>query len=158
MLNTKLGFFYVHRSVRRFIYEIVEVYLRERIRLSFPYIYNALRGLYCNSLATREQAAVLASIRVQENLPLTAKLLQYMKTLTQGTSSVPALRSTEECNTLQKRYYRSIQSCEVQTSNSDKWYIATIASFCATFICPPCIIVVLYCYFKARKNKEGGMK
>lgn len=81
-----------------------------------------------------------------------------MKTLTQGTSSVPASRSTRDCNTLQERYYRSIHDCEVQTTIADKWYIATIASLCATFICPPCIIVVLYCYFKARKYKEGGTK
>ena len=81
-----------------------------------------------------------------------------MKTLPQGTSPVPALRSTEECNMLQKRYYRSIQNCEVQTSDSDKWYITTIASLCATFIFPPCIIVVVYCYFKTRKKQEGGKK
>nr|DAX38745.1 MAG TPA: hypothetical protein [Caudoviricetes sp.] len=30
-----MGFFYVHRSACRFIYEIVEVYLRKQIRLSF---------------------------------------------------------------------------------------------------------------------------
>lgn len=81
-----------------------------------------------------------------------------MKTLTQGTVPVPALRSTEECNTLQQRYYRNLQDCKSQVTDSDKWYIATIASLCATFICPPCIIVVAYCYFKARKNKEGGKK
>nr|DAJ56296.1 MAG TPA: hypothetical protein [Caudoviricetes sp.] len=41
MLNTKLGFFYVHRFTpdinvaSKSIYEIVEIYLRKRIRLSF---------------------------------------------------------------------------------------------------------------------------
>lgn len=81
-----------------------------------------------------------------------------MKTLTQGTSTVPAFRSTQDCNTLQERYYRSIHDCEVQTTIADKWYIATIASICATFIFPPCVVVAVYCYLKARKAKKGGEK
>lgn len=78
-----------------------------------------------------------------------------MKTLAQGTSSVPASRSTQDCNTLQERYYRSLCDCEVKTT-SDRWYIATVASICATFICLPCILVVAYCYLMARKSKKGG--
>lgn len=80
MLNTKLGFFYVHQSACRFIYEIVEVYLYKQIRLSFPHFYNALRGLYCDTLAStgigsrscirkgaRELAFNSQSITVYEN-------------------------------------------------------------------------------------------
>ncbi|WP_303206859.1 hypothetical protein [Bacteroides oleiciplenus] len=78
-----------------------------------------------------------------------------MKTLTQGTPYVPASRSTQDCNTLQEHYYRSLCDCEVK-STSDRWYIATIASICATFICLPCIFVVAYCYLMARKSKKGG--
>ncbi len=78
-----------------------------------------------------------------------------MKTLIQGTPAVPAFRSTQECNTLQERYYRSICDCEVRTT-TDRWYIATIASICATFIFPPCALVAIYCYLKAHKSKKGG--
>lgn len=91
-----------------------------------------------------------------------------MKTQLSGTLNVPASgipavgepvnALTEQVNNLQRRYYRSLASdCEAKTK-IDKWYIATIASLCATFIFPLCIIVVLYCYFKARKNKKGGIK
>ena len=76
-----------------------------------------------------------------------------MKTLGQGTPSVPTFRSMQDCNTLQERYYRSLCDCEVKT---DRWYIATIASICTTFICLPCILVVVYCYLMARKSKKGG--
>lgn len=91
-----------------------------------------------------------------------------MKTQLSGTLNVPASgiptvgepvnALTEQVNNLQRRYYRSLApDCEAKTK-IDKWYIATIASLCATFIFPPCIIVVVYCYFKTRKNKEGGKK
>lgn len=93
---------------------------------------------------------------MQENLPLTAKVLQYMKTLTQGTSTVPASRQTQDCNTLQERYYRSLtEDCTVKTT-TDRWYIATIACTCATFIYPPCVLIAIYCYIMARKSKNGG--
>lgn len=70
----------------------------------------------------------------------------------------PVNALTEQVNNLQRRYYRSLApDCEVKTK-IDKWYNATIASLCATFIFPPCIIVVVYCYFKTRKKQEGGKK
>ena len=88
-----------------------------------------------------------------------------MKELTIGTQSVPAPRTsvgesvnalTEQVNNLQRRYYRSMTSdCELR-STSDRWYIVTIACTCATFICPPCILVAVYCYIMARKSKKGG--
>ena len=67
-----------------------------------------------------------------------------MKTQLSGTLNVPASgipavsepvnALTEQVNNLQRRYYRSLApDCEVKTK-IDKWYIATIASFCATFI------------------------
>lgn len=80
-----------------------------------------------------------------------------MKTLTKGTSIVPASRLTQDCNTLQERYYRSICDCEVKTT-TERWYIATIASICAIFIFPPCVLAAIYCYLKAQKARKGGIK
>lgn len=80
-----------------------------------------------------------------------------MRNQTPSTPAVPTFRSTQDCNTLQERYYRSLCDCEVKTT-SDRWYIATIASICATFICLPCILVVVYCYLMEQKSKKGGSK
>ena len=80
-----------------------------------------------------------------------------MKLVAQGTNYVPSFRTGMNVNTLQERYYRSLCDCEVK-STSDRWYIATIASICATFICLPCILVVAYCCLMARKSKKGDSK
>ena len=97
----------------------------------------------------------LTAVRVFVNLPVTAKSHYSMKTLTPGTSIVPASRLTQDCNTLQERYYRSLtEDCEVKTQ-SDYWYLSSIASFCVTFIFPPFLLVAVYCVIKAKK---GGTK
>lgn len=51
-----------------------------------------------------------------------------MKNQTSGTESfVPSFRSTQNVNTLQERYFRSITDCEVKT-DSDRYYMAAIFS------------------------------
>lgn len=79
-----------------------------------------------------------------------------MANQTTGIEKVPSFRASTNVNTLQERYYRSLtEDCTVKTT-TDRWYIATIACTCATFIYPPCVLVAVYCYIMARKSKKGG--
>lgn len=78
-----------------------------------------------------------------------------MKTLTQGTSTVPASRSTQDCNTLQERYYRSLTEDREVNTKSDYWYFSSIVSLCVTLIFPPFLLIAVYCVIKAKK---GGTK
>lgn len=79
-----------------------------------------------------------------------------MKNQLSGTESfVPSFRSTQNVNTLQERYFRSLTDCEVKT-DIDRWYVAVIFSICAGFVFPPCFLVSDYCLYKVRQNKKGG--
>ena len=79
-----------------------------------------------------------------------------MKNQASGTESfVPSFRSTQNVNTLQERYFRSLTDCEVKT-DIDRWYVAVIFSICAGFVFPPCFLVSAYCLYKVRQNKKGG--
>lgn len=78
-----------------------------------------------------------------------------MKTNTTGTQFVPSFRSTQDVNTLQDRYFRSMTDCEIKT-DTDRWYMATIFSACIGLIFPPCFLVAIYCLIKAKKDKKGG--
>ena len=85
MLNTKLGYFYVHRSTISWVF--TKWYLIRNLQMLL-YAINAFgclsRILFAQRVNTmmiwrsREMAAVLASIRVQENLPKIAKSSQYV--------------------------------------------------------------------------------
>lgn len=78
-----------------------------------------------------------------------------MNKLTSGTESfVPSFRSTQDVNTLQKRYFRSITDCEVKT-DSDRYYMAAIFSACIGFVFPPCLLVAAYCVYKAKKGGKS---
>ena len=81
-------------------------------------------------LTIRESAAVLAFLLVGQ-LSTKVKYTIVMKKQNQGTQSVPSL------------------------STSDFYYVAAIGAFCATFIVPVCIVVVVFCVYKAKK---GGSK
>lgn len=74
-----------------------------------------------------------------------------MNKLTTGTQYVPSFRSTQNVNTLQERYYRSMTDCEVKT-DTDRWYVAAIFSACVGFIFPPCFLAAGYCVYKAKKG------
>ena len=81
MLNTKLGFFYVHRyhflDVKNMValYEICRYLLYAIIAFGcLSHIIFAQRWIRWFVWRQREMAAVLASVRVQENLPKNAKL------------------------------------------------------------------------------------
>lgn len=116
-------------------------------------------GLYCDSLATRELAAVLASIWMQENLPLTAKLSQYMKQKDMGTTFVPSFRTNStDVNTLQERYFSELKKDCAINSASDAYYVSAIACFCLTFIFPPAVIGAAICVYRAKQCKKGGKK
>ena len=78
-----------------------------------------------------------------------------MKNQTTGTQFVPSFRSTQDVNTLQERYYRSMTDCEVKTT-SDRWYMATIFSVCTGLVFPPCFLVSIYCLVMAKKCEKGG--
>jgi hypothetical protein len=163
MLNTKLGLFYVHQFapdinvISKFIYEIVEVYLLNEYGCLSHIVIMLFGGLYCDSLATRELAAVLASKWMQENLPLTAKLSQYMKQVTQGTKYVPSFRANgTDLNTLQERYFRELQKDCAINSASDAYYVSAIACFCLTFLFPPAVIGAVICVYRAKKCQKGG--
>lgn len=91
-----------------------------------------------------------------------------MKTLTQGTSFVPASgipvvgesvnALTEQVNDLQHRYYRSLApDCELRSS-SDRWYFGAIFSSCIGLIFPPLFAVTALCIYKAKKCRKGGIK
>ena len=80
-----------------------------------------------------------------------------MKKDLSGTQYVPSFRSTQNVNTLQERYFRSMTDCEVK-SISDRWYIATIFTCCIGFIFPPCFLVAIYCLIKAKKGTKGGQQ
>lgn len=88
-----------------------------------------------------------------------------MKNQIPGTLNVPASgiptvsesvnALTEQVNNLQRRYYRALApDCELRSS-SDRWYLASIACFCATLIFPPFLLVAAFCVIKAKK---GGRK
>lgn len=74
-----------------------------------------------------------------------------MRKQTTGAQFVPSFRSTQDVNTLQERYFRSMTDCEVKT-DTDRWYVAVIFSICAGFIFPPCFIATAYCLYKAKKG------
>ncbi|WP_278960934.1 hypothetical protein [Bacteroides pyogenes] len=74
-----------------------------------------------------------------------------MKKTTPGTTYVPSFRSTQNVNTLQERYFRSLSDCQVKTS-SDAYYVSAIACICLTFIFPPCVIAAGYCLYQAKKG------
>lgn len=74
-----------------------------------------------------------------------------MKNQFSGTQFVPSFRSTQDVNTLQERYYRSMTDCEVKT-DVDRWYVAVIFSICAGFVFPPCFLAAIYCAYKAKKG------
>lgn len=80
-----------------------------------------------------------------------------MKNQTSGTEYVPSFRSTQNVNTLQERYFRSMTDCEVKT-DSDRWYVAAIFSVCITFIFPPAILAAVYCVTKAKKGGKHDKK
>ena len=81
-----------------------------------------------------------------------------MENLTQGTSSVPASRSTQDCNTLQERYFRELKKDCAINSASDAYYVSAIACFCLTFIFPPAVIGAALCVYRAKKCQKGGRK
>ncbi len=80
-----------------------------------------------------------------------------MKTQSSGTEYVPSFRSTQNVNTLQERYFRSMTDCEAK-SHSDRWYMAAIFSFCITFIFPPALLSAIYCVIKAKKGDSHDEK
>lgn len=67
--------------------------------------------------------------------------------------SVNAL--TEQVNNLQRRYYRALApDCELRSS-SDRWYLASIACFCATLIFPPFLLVAAFVLSRLRKEVQN---
>lgn len=95
---------------------------------------------------------------MQENLPLTAKLSQYMKKETLGTNYVPSFRTNGMNNTLQERYFRSLkEECAIKSA-SDAYYISAVACICLTFIFPPAVIGAAICVYRAKKCQKGGDK
>nr|DAS15272.1 MAG TPA: dystroglycan [Caudoviricetes sp.] len=86
---------------------------------------------------------------------LNAKQIVVMKNQISGTESfVPSFRSTQNVNTLQERYFRSMTDCEVKT-DSDRYYMAAIFSACIGFVFPPCLLVAAYCVYKAKKGGKS---
>lgn len=77
-----------------------------------------------------------------------------MKEQTTGTQFVPSFRSTQNVNTLQERYARSMTDCEVKTG-TDRWYVAVILSICVGFVFPPCFLIAGYCIYKAKKGGKS---
>ncbi len=57
-----------------------------------------------------------------------------MKNQTTGTQFVPSFRSTQDVNTLQERYFRSMTDCEVKT-DIDRWYVAVIFKKLSAEVC-----------------------
>lgn len=79
-----------------------------------------------------------------------------MKQKTPGTHYVPVFRTQSDTNTLQERYFRSLEKdCTVRNA-ADGFYISAIACFCLTFIFPPCVLGAIYCVIKAKKAAKGG--
>ena len=47
--------------------------------------------------------------------------------------------------------------CQVKTA-SDGWYVGTIAATCLTFLFPPALALVAYCFYRAKKAEKGGAR
>lgn len=77
------------------------------------------------------------------------------KELTLGTS-LPVLR-------IDAAKFRELLNCvlpeECQVKNAaDCWYVGTICSTCLTFLFPPALPLVAYCFYRAKKAEKGGAR
>ena len=93
----------------------------------------------------------------QENLPVTAKFNYRMKKeLTLGAPSVPVLRI--DAVRFRKLLNRVLPAeCQVKNA-TDCWYVGTIAATCLTFLFPPALALVAYCFYRAKKAEKGGAR
>lgn len=121
----------------------------------FFYAHKDMAAAFPNFLALRRYVViVLRHGKWQPFFCLKAKQSQRMKKTTPGTTYVPSFRSTQNVNTLQERYFRSLSDCQVKTS-SDAYYVSVIACICLTFIFPPCVLAAGYCLYKAKKGGKA---
>ena len=150
MLNTKLGFFYVHRFAR-LIREVTKS-IYETYGCLFP-TYYALRRITYESLATLRETGSRSCIRklacTQPNSHMFMK-----KELTAGTKSIPAAHEMNFAGKLRELVNRTLPSeCQIQTTQ-DAWYVGAIGALCVTFLFPPAVAVAAYCVYRAKR--EGG--
>ena len=151
MLNTKLGFFYVHRFAR-LIYEVTK-FIYETYGCLFPTL--VLFGYYMLWFGDLygKQAAVRVSIR---KLTCNSQTItcSMKKELTAGTKSIPAAHEMNFAGKLRELVNRTLPSeCQIQTTQ-DAWYVGAIGALCVTFLFPPAVAVAAYCVYRAKK--EGG--
>ena len=150
MLNTKLGFFYVHRFAR-LIYEVTR-FIYETYGCLFPHYICSTGSIRCLDLAIfGKQTAV----RVFVNLPVTAKSKHRImnKEVTLGTPAVPA-HETDFVTKLRDQLNHVLpQECQIKTAQ-DAWYAGAVFATIVTFIFPPALLALAYCVVQAKK--EGG--
>ena len=154
MLNTKLGFFYVHRFAR-LIYEVTR-FIYETYGCLFPNIYCSSDASMCwfGDLTGNRQPFVYISV----NLPVYSQTNTCImkKELTAGTKSIPAAHEMNFAGKLRELVNRTLPSeCQIQTTQ-DAWYVGAIGALCVTFLFPPAVAVAAYCVYRAKK--EGGAR
>lgn len=153
MLNTKLGFFYVHRFAR-LIYEVTKS-IYETYGCLFPTL-GTLRiqhvlvwRLYGKQAAVRVSARELAC-----NSQINTCIMK--KELTARTKSIPAAHEMNFAGKLRELVNRTLPSeCQIQTKQ-DAWYVGAIGALCVTFLFPPAVAVAAYCVYRAKR--VGGAR
>ena len=150
MLNTKLGFFYVHRFAR-LIYEVTKS-IYETYGCLFPTSI-PVRTILCVVWRLIRETGSRSCIRTLTCLH--QPNYTYMKKeLTAGTKSIPAAHEMNFAGKLRELVNRTLPSeCQIQTTQ-DAWYVGAIGALCVTFLFPPAVAVAAYCVYRAKK--EGG--
>lgn len=152
MLNTKLGFFYVHRFAH-LINEVTK-FIYETYGCLFPTLY-LLTGRYNDEFGDftgNRQPFVSTYV----NLPVHSQTHHCImkKELTAGTESIPAGGETDFTTKTREFVNRTLPSeCQIQTTQ-DAWYVGAIGALCVTFLFPPAVAVAAYCVYRAKR--EGG--
>ena len=151
MLNTKLGFFYVH-SFAHLMNEVTKSYTK--LTAVFSHIILARWDdtiLWFGDYG--KQAAVLVSAR--ELACISQIKVSYMKKeLTLGAPSVPVLRIDAE--RFRKLLNRVLPSeCQVKNA-TDCWYAGAAVTGVLSAMMPFLLPLAVYCVCRAKKGEKGG--